>query len=206
MKAVASSLSMTDGSSQGPKSGSKIRLLAKPKTPPFVDLGPPPSDQNRTFPAITQSELKGPLAWQVCLWPSSLTVGKILCGHPGICVYTFLPPSPCLGNNLEIFINWKYSLVCLKAYPLRPQFPKTPKGEVEFASSGHHSLCSSEAKSSGRNMFCPYCFETDGLFSHQGLHLGFGCNLEIILLLSCGCSRWPGWGSFLPGDTLGGSE
>ena len=77
----------------------------------------------------------------------------------------------------------------MKASPLRPPIPKTPKGEVEFASLGHHSLWSSEANSSGRNMFCPYCFETDGLFSHQGPYLGFRCNLEIILLLSCGCSR-----------------
>ena len=41
--------------------------------------------------------------------------------------------------------------------PSSPQFPETLKEEVEFASSGHHSLWSSttEANSSGRNMFCP---------------------------------------------------
>ena len=58
-------------------------------------------------------------------------------------------------------------------YSFSPQAlnSETPQEEVEFASSGHNSLWSSEANSSGSNMFCPHCFEMDGLFSHQGPYL-----------------------------------
>ena len=37
-------------------------------------------------------------------------------------------------------------------------------------------------------MFCPHCFEAGSLFSLQCPYLDFWHNLEIILLLSFGCS------------------
>ena len=80
------------------------------------------------------------------MWPSWYVCSRILYHpHPDLQItLQYLQP----GN-----IHW----LTLRLLPSSPQFPETLKEEVEFASSGHHSLWSSttEANSSGRNMFCP---------------------------------------------------